>query len=67
MTYPGWENSSNVLSPLCFVHVSEEPGQELTDANLIVLAAHCLVTWSCTLMSLNRLNLCHTSTLEHLP
>lgn len=67
MTYPGWENSSNILAPLCFVRVSKEPGQDLTDASLIVPAAHRLVTWSCTLMPLSRLNLCHTFTLEHLP
>lgn len=67
MTCPGWENSSNILAPLCFVHVSAEQGQDLTDASLLVPAAHHLVTWSYPLMSLSRLNLCHTFTLEHLP
>lgn len=67
LTCSGWENSSNILAPLCFVHVSEEPGQDLTDASLIVPAAHRLVTWSYTPKSFSRLNLCHTFTLDHLP
>lgn len=68
MTCPGWENSSNVLAPLCFVHVSEEPGQDLTNASLIVPAAHRLVMWSYTfmsrghihLMSRGHIHLCHS-------
>lgn len=68
MTCTEWGNSSNVLAPQCFVYVSKGPGQDLTDASLIVPATHRLVTWSYTLTSLHHLDLClHSLTLEHPP